>query len=67
MTPREIKAKVDNLSKEYNDGQLTREDYHELLKDIDTSKAVTTTAEEVEEMAMVNKLINNIILGTSLI
>mgnify|MGYP003346710366 FL=1 len=67
MTPREFKQKVDRLSKEYNDGGLTREEYHELLKDIDASKVIASTAEEIEEMAMVNRLINNIIIGTSLL
>ena len=58
---------VQSVTYEYENGDLSKEDYLELIKDINTSEMIAETAEEVEELSELNGLINNIITGISLV
>lgn len=52
---------------EYENGDLSKEEYLELVKDINTANMIATTAEEQQELSELNGLINNIVTGISLI
>ena len=61
------KEMVQSVTYEYENGDLSKEDYLELIKDINTSGMIAETAEEVEDLSDLNSLINNIITGISLV
>lgn len=52
---------------EYENGDLSKEEYLELVKDINTANMIATTAEEQKELSELNGIINNIVTGISLI
>lgn len=64
-------AKAKDLLKavtfEYENGDLSKEEYLELVKDINTANMIATTAEEQEELNELNGIINNIVTGISLV
>lgn len=64
---KQTKEMVQSVTYEYENGDLSKEDYLELIKDINTSEMIAETAEEVEELSELNGLINNIITGISLV
>jgi hypothetical protein len=64
---KKIKELLESVTYEYENGDLSKEDYLELVKDINTSELVAKTAEEVEELSELNGLINNIVTGISLV
>ena len=57
----DLQNKILNLETYYEKGQLTKEEYLELLKDLDTSKVITETAQELEDLAKMNSFITNTI------
>ena len=57
----DLQNKILNLEAYYEKGQLTKEEYLELLKDLDTSKVITETAQELEDLAKMNSFITNTI------
>ena len=52
---------------EYENGDLSKEEYMELVKDINTANMIATTAEEQQELNELNGIINNIVTGISLV
>ena len=58
---------LESVTYEYENGDLSKEDYLELVKDINTSELVAKTSEEVKELTELNGLINNIVTGISLV
>ena len=52
---------------EYENGDLSKEEYMELVKDINTANMIATTAEEQQELSELNGIINNIVTGISLV
>ena len=63
----EIKDMVKSVTYEYENGDLSKEDYLELIKDINTSELIASTDEEIQELSDLNGLINNIITCISLV
>ena len=57
----DLQNKVLDLEAYYEKGQLTKEEYLELLKDLDTSKVITETAKDLEDLAKMNSIITNTI------
>lgn len=55
------------ITYEYENGDLSKEDYLELVKDINTANMIAETAEEQEQLTKLNGIINNIITGVSLV
>jgi hypothetical protein len=55
------------ITYEYENGDLSKEDYLELVKDINTAKMIAETAEEQEQLTKLNGIINSIITGVSLV
>jgi hypothetical protein len=55
------------ITYEYENGDLSKEDYLELVKDINTAKMIAETAEEQEQLSKLNGIINSIITGVSLV
>jgi hypothetical protein len=64
---KKIKELIESVTYEYENGDLSKEDYLELVKDINTSELVAKTSEEVKELTELNGLINNIVTGISLV
>jgi hypothetical protein len=64
---KKIKELLESVTYEYENGDLSKEDYLELVKDINTSEIVAKTSEEVKELTELNGLINNIVTGISLV
>jgi hypothetical protein len=64
---KKIKELLESVTYEYENGDLSKEDYLELVKDINTSELVAKTSEEVKELTELNGLINNIVTGISLV
>jgi len=62
-----LKSRIEAITYEYEHGDLLKEEYLELIKDINTANLIANTAEEVAELETINKLINNIITGVSLV
>jgi cell shape-determining protein MreC len=57
----DLQNKILNLESYYEKGQLTKEEYLELLNDLDTSKVITETAQDLEDLAKLNSIISNTI------
>jgi hypothetical protein len=55
------------ITYEYENGDLSKEDYLELVKDINTANMIAKTAEEQEQLSKLNGIINTIITGVSLV
>lgn len=55
------------ITYEYENGDLSKEDYLELVKDINTANMIAETAEEQEQLSKLNGIINSIITGVSLV
>jgi hypothetical protein len=55
------------ITYEYENGDLSKEDYLELVKDINTAKMIAETVEEQEQLTKLNGIINSIITGVSLV
>lgn len=55
------------ITYEYENGDLSKEDYLELVKDINTANMIAETAEEQEQLTKLNGIINSIITGVSLV
>jgi hypothetical protein len=55
------------ITYEYENGDLSKEDYLELVKDINTAKMIAETAEEQEQLSKLNGIINSIITGAMLV
>ena len=64
---KQLKETLQSLTSQYENGELSKEEYLELVKDIDTSKLVAKTAEEVEDLAAMNGVLNGVIAGISLV
>lgn len=62
-----LKNRVEAIKHEYELGELTKEEYLELLKDVNTANLIAETSEEVKQLSDLNKLINNLITGFSLV
>ena len=58
---------VESVTQKYENGDLTKEEYLELVQDINTSNLVANTAKEVEDLANLNRMLNNIVTGLSLV
>jgi hypothetical protein len=56
-----------SITYEYENGDLSKEDYLELVKDINTAKMIAETAEEQEQLSKLNGIINSIITGAMLV
>ena len=67
ITIGQTKELLESVTYKYENGELTKEEYLELIQDIDTSKFVAKTAEEVEELAALNSILNATIAGLSLV
>lgn len=57
----DLQNKILNLESHYQKGQLTKQEYLELLKDIDTSKIITQSARDLEDLSKLNHIITNTI------
>ena len=57
----DLQNKILDLESHYEKGQLTKEEYLELLHDIDTSKVIAESAKDLEDLAKLNSIINNTI------
>lgn len=64
---KQLKETLQSVTTQYENGDLSKEEYLELVKDIDTSKLVAKTAEEVEDLAAMNGVLNGVIAGISLV
>lgn len=64
---KKTKELLESVTYEYENGDLSKEDYLEIVKDINTSELIAKTSEEVEELTKLNSLINNIVTGISLV
>ena len=64
---KQLKQTLQSVTSQYENGELSKEEYLELVKDIDTSKLVATTAEEIEDLAALNGVLNGVIAGISLV
>jgi hypothetical protein len=62
-----ITIMVESVTQKYENGDLTKEEYLELVQDINTSNLVANTAKEVEDLANLNRMLNNIVTGLSLV
>lgn len=58
---------IKSITYEYENGDLSKEDYLELVKDINTAKMIAETAEEQEQLSKLNGIINSIITGAMLV
>ena len=63
----QTKKMIESVTHEYENGDLSKEDYLELIKDINTSEMIATTDEEIQDLSDLNGLINNIVTGISLV
>lgn len=63
----QTKEMIESVTHEYENGDLSKEDYLELIKDINTSEMIVTTDEEIQDLSDLNGLINNIVTGISLV
>lgn len=61
------KELLEAITHEYEHGDMSKDEYLELVKDINTANMIAQTAEEQEELSKLNGLINNIITGISLV
>ena len=57
----DLQNKILDLESHYEKGQITKEEYLELLHDLDTSKVITETAEDLQDLAKLNSIISNTI------
>lgn len=57
----DLQNKILDLESHYQKGQLTKEEYLELLNDLDTSKVITETARDLEDLAKLNSIISSTI------
>lgn len=64
---KQLKETLQSLTSQYENGELSKEEYLELVKDIDTSKLVAKTSEEIEDLAALNGVLNGVIAGISLV
>jgi cell division protein FtsL len=63
----DLQNKILDLESHYQKGHLTKEEYLELLKDLDTSKVITETAKDLEDLAKLNSIISSTITVLSVI
>jgi hypothetical protein len=57
----DLQNKILNLESHYQKGHLTREEYLELLKDLDTSQVIAESARDLEDLAKLNSIISSTI------
>jgi cell division protein FtsL len=63
----DLQNKILDLESHYQKGHLTKEEYLELLKDLDTSKVITETAKDLEDLSKLNSIISSTITVLSVI
>ena len=57
----DFQHKMQDLESNYQKGMITKEEYIELLTDLNTSKVIAETARDLEDLAKLNAIINNTI------
>ena len=57
----DLQNKILDLEANYQKSLLTREEYLELLKDLDTSQVIAESARDLEDLAKLNGIITNTI------
>ena len=57
----DFQHKMQDLESNYQKGVITKEEYIELLTDLNTSKVIAETARDLEDLAKLNAIINNTI------
>jgi cell division protein FtsL len=57
----DVQHKMQDLEVNYQKGILTKEEYIELLNDLATSKVITDTAKDLEDLSRLNSNIHNTI------
>ena len=57
----DFQHKMQDLESNYQKGVITKEEYIELLTDLNTSKVIAETARDLEDLAKLNEIINNTI------
>ena len=55
----DFQHKMQDLESNYQKGVITKEEYIELLTDLNTSKVIAETARDLEDLAKLNSIINN--------
>lgn len=63
----DLQNKILDLESHYQKGQLTKEEYLELLKDLDTSQVIAQSARDLEDLAKLNGIISNTITVLSVV
>ena len=48
----QTKEMIESVTHEYENGDLSKEDYLELIKDINTSEMIVTTDEEIQDLSV---------------
>lgn len=64
---KKAKELLEAITHEYEHGDMSKDEYLELIKDINTANMIAKTAEEQQELSDLNSLINNIVTGISLV
>jgi hypothetical protein len=57
----DLQNKILDLEANYQKSLLTKEEYLELLKDLDTSQVIAESARDLEDLAKLNGIISNTI------
>jgi hypothetical protein len=57
----DLQNKILDLESNYQKSLLTKEEYLELLKDLDTSQVIAESARDLEDLAKLNGIISNTI------
>ena len=57
----DLQNKILDLEANYQKSLLTKEEYLELLKDLDTSQVIVESARDLEDLAKLNGIISNTI------
>lgn len=63
----DLQNKILDLESHYQKGYITKEEYLELLKDLDTSKVIAESARDLEDLAKLNSIISNTITLLSVV
>ena len=67
MTLEELEVEFRSIEEAHKAGEISQEEYINLLQAIDTSKAIGEAAEDLEKKSDLNKLINAAITAASLV